>query len=75
MKLKWPWSAGSGRDAARLESKHTPAFVALHMQGEASLDAARLCGPGARGLHEEPGRASRRAADRRDGRRGAVAAL
>ncbi len=36
MKLKWPWSAGSGRDAARLESKHTPAFVALHMQGEAS---------------------------------------
>ena len=36
MKLKWPWSAGSGRDAARLESKQTPAFVALHMQGEAS---------------------------------------
>ncbi len=36
MKLKWPWSAGSGRDAARLESKQAPAFVALHMQGEAS---------------------------------------
>ena len=53
MKLKWPWSAGSGRDAARLESKHTPAFVALHMQGEAPLDAARLRGARPRGFCED----------------------
>ena len=36
MRLKWPWAARPGNDAARPERKTATGFVALHMQGQAS---------------------------------------
>ena len=65
-----------GREGAPERKAGWPGgFVALHLQAEAAWTRRDYATLAQRGLHEEPGRAPLGAADRRDGRRRAVAAL